>query len=311
MEHHEGNAHSTRETTIGNSTHGHAGGWWRGWREASQAHASLRHQCHSGAPYGLVGWRTEPCSWWWSCARQPGVAWWRARHRQEHPGATDGSCAYRQEGALCLRRGECPTDKAPCRTIVAPSGQCRGRRHACLHRDLARTDIPTDTGDTTRSRCHRLHTDHLHRGRGIQSRFALADTRVCRLALALCQVGRSEHPAHRPHHQGGLPGRSQGSGAHRGHRASVRGRPALYVPYPPKHKEPFRKYLRTGHLRDEARRFAPGFQSLRTAPFRQSRGPLGCGHSLSHRGRAPLPHRDSGSGVYRRLRYGTEKHHRF
>ena len=78
---------------------------------------------------------------------------------------------------------------------------------------------------------------------------SLSQIRECAASLLRYAKGGGgkRHP-HRPYQQGRFAGGSQSVGAYRGHRPSVRGRPAPSLPHSAQHKEPFREHQRTGHL---------------------------------------------------------------
>ena len=201
-----------------------------------QAPPPLRHQRRRRAAHRHARRGTEPRAGRRTGAGFTGIDRRRAGHRQVHPHPPDRATHARKAHPLRIGRRERP----PAEAARRPPGPHVERLPHRL-RDVAGADLRTHQEHTSGPGGDRLHTDHLHRSTGVLPRQHHAGKGMRRRHPALRQgEPHARHP-HRTYQQGRKPGRTEGAGAHRGHGAAIRGRPALHVPHPAQHQEPLRR----------------------------------------------------------------------
>ena len=119
----------------------------------------------------------------------------------------------------------------------------------------------------------------------------LCPTPLCQIKWCTCDIDRT-------YHERRYSCRPEDTGTHRRHRNTIRRRPALHVPHTPFDKESLWLHIRTGYLRDAAKRLTAGQQSFRASAHAGSRGTLRHCHLLCHRRRSSLPRGDAGPSLF-------------
>lgn len=142
-----------------------------------------------------------------------------------------------EEDTLHLGRRERKATETSCRP-VNPNFE---RLPDCL-RNIVGTDLCTYQKYTSGPSNHRLHTDDIDRKHRIVTGKHRASPGVLGIHPPFCQRDAYPGVADRAYQQRRQHCRTEGSRAHRRHRTPIRGRPALYVPYPAQHQEPLWKY---------------------------------------------------------------------